>query len=134
MLQVQTKVESSTGMSAIIKLEEFSTRYRLLRVTAWVLKFVDCLKRKWKCKTSKLMICDIKGAEKAWIRDIQGNLKLEKGFYQVKGVLNVIEVEGILRCEGRLGKLICLMKQRNLVCYQRTVSSQILLHKSVIRE
>ena len=64
-LQVQTKVESSTGMSAIIKLEEFSSRYRLLRVTAWVLKFVDCLKRKRKCKTSKLMIYDIKGAEKA---------------------------------------------------------------------
>ena len=51
------------------------------------------------------MICDIKGAEKAWIRDIQGNLKLEKGFDQLKGMLNVIEVEGILRFEGRLGNL-----------------------------
>ena len=59
-LQVQTRVESSTGMSAIIKLEEFSSRYRLSRVTAVVLKFVDCLKRKKKCKTSKLTICDIK--------------------------------------------------------------------------
>ena len=46
------------------------------------------------------MICDIKGAEKAWIRDIQGNLKLEKGFDQLKVMLNVIEAEGILRCEG----------------------------------
>ena len=33
-LQVQRKVKSSTGMSAIIKLEKFSSRYRLLRVTA----------------------------------------------------------------------------------------------------
>ena len=31
-LQVQTKVESSTSMLAIIKLEEFSSRYRLLRL------------------------------------------------------------------------------------------------------
>ena len=82
------------------------------------------------------MICDIKGAEKAWIRDIQGNLKLEKGFYQVKGVLNVIEVEGILRCEGRLGninlpyeaKKPCLLPKdslfKNLVaqeCHQRVI-------------
>ena len=37
-LQVQTKVESNIGMSAIIKLEEFSSR---LRVAAWVLKLVN---------------------------------------------------------------------------------------------
>ena len=104
-LQVHTKAESSTGMSTIIKLEEFSSRYRALRVTAWVLKFVDCLKRKKKCKTFKLMICDIKGAEKAWIRDIQGNLKLEKGLDQLKGMLNVIEEGCILRCEDRLGNM-----------------------------
>ena len=70
-----------------------------------MLKFVDCLKHKRKCETSKLMICDIKEAENSWIRDIQGNLKLEKGFHQLKGMLNVIEVEGILRCEGRLGSM-----------------------------
>ena len=80
------------------------------------------------------MICDIKGAEKAWIRDIQGNLKLEKSFDQLKGMLNVIEVEGILRREGRLGnmnlpyeaKKPCLLQKdslfTNLVvqeCHQR---------------
>ena len=55
-----------------------------------MLKFVDCLKQKGKCKTSKLMVCDIKGAEMAWIRDVQGTLRLEKGFDQLKGMLNVI--------------------------------------------
>ena len=133
-LQVQTKDENSTDMPAIIKLEEFSSKYRLLRVTAWVLKFVDCLMRKRKCKTSKLIVCGIKGAGKAWIRDVQGKLRLEKDFEQLKGMLNIVEVEGILRCEGRLGNMNFPMKQRNLVCYQRTVFSQVLLYKSVIRE
>ena len=148
-LQVQTKVESSTGMPAIIKLEEFSSRYRLLRVTALVLKFVDCLKRKRKCKTSKLMVCEIKGAEKAWIRDVQSKLKLDKGFEQLNSMQNAVEVEGILRCEGRLGNMNlpyeanrpCLLPKdspfTSLVaqeCYQRVMhggvnqSSDILQH------
>ena len=80
------------------------------------------------------MICDIRGAEKAWIRDIQGNLNLEKGFDQLKGLLNVIEVEGILRCEGRLGNMNLPYEAKKELCYQRTVFSQILLCKSVIRE
>ena len=135
-------------MAAIIKLEEFSSRYRLLRVTAWVLKFVDCLKRKMKCKTSKLMTCDIKGAEKAWIRDIQGNLKLEKGFDQLKGMLNVIEVEGILRCEGRLGnmnlpyeaKKTCLLPRDSLLtnlvvqeCHQRVLHGGVNITLAEVR-
>ena len=121
-------------MSAIIKLEEFSSRYRLLRVTAWVFKFVDCLKHKRKCKTSKLKICDIKGAEKAWIRDVQGGLKLEKGFGQLKGMLNVIEVEGILRCEGRLGSMNLPYEAKKPCLLAKDSLSQILLYKSVIRE
>ena len=51
------------------------------------------------------MVCDIKGAEKAWIRDVQGKLRLEKVFEQLKVMLIVVEVEGILRCEGRLGNM-----------------------------
>ena len=102
MLQVQTKAESNTDMTALIKMEELSSRYRLLKVIPWVLKFMDCLKHKSKCKASRLMNCDIKEAEKTWIRDVHGKLRLEKCFEQLKGMLNVTEVEGILRCEGRL--------------------------------
>ena len=81
-------------MSAIIKLKEFSSRYRLLRVRTWVLKFVDCLKHERKCKTSKLIVCDTNEAEKAWIliNDVQGKLRLEKGFEQLKGMLKIVEV------------------------------------------
>ena len=48
------------------------------------------------------MVCDIKEAEKAWIRVVQGKLRLEKGFELLKGMLNVVEVEGILRYEVRV--------------------------------
>ena len=94
------------------------------------------------------MIYDIKGAEKAWIRDIQGNLKLEEGFDQLKGMMNVIEVEGILRCEGRLGnmnlpygaKKPCLLPKdslfTNLVvqeCHQRVMHGGVNATLSEVR-
>ena len=62
------------------------------------------------------MVHDIKEAEKAWIRVVQGKLRLEKGFERLKSMLNEVEVEGILRCKGRLGNRNLPYETKNLVC------------------
>ena len=91
---------------------------RLLRVTAWVFKFLKKLRMKKEEKiitnnmtTNKnqwseemLSVDDLQEAKFTWIRDNQQEVKKDAAnFKQLKNSLNLFEDENnLLRCKGRL--------------------------------
>ena len=75
---------------------------KLLRVTAFVLRFIRCLKKKMQPGTQLLHVEEIQKAEELWIKDTQMMLKGRKSYPQIKAQLAVMEINGILHCQGHL--------------------------------
>lgn len=74
----------SRSISSLIDLDRFSNLQRLLRVTAYVLRFVKNLKERLKGDEqvfeSDISATDLKEAEQCWISDAQRSLRLNKKF------------------------------------------------------
>ena len=74
----------SRSISSLIDLDRFSNLQRLLRVTAYVLRFVKNLKERLKggeqVFESDIGATDLKEAEQCWISDAQRSLRLNKKF------------------------------------------------------
>ena len=113
----------SVNLSEIIKCEEFSTYMSLLRVTAYVLRFIRNVKSKilkqrpytrevYKEQTRQLSADEIHEAETCWIRSIQAKSFVgEINFLQVEKQPKPLRVEQfalffdenkVLRCRGRI--------------------------------
>ncbi|VDI12213.1 Hypothetical predicted protein [Mytilus galloprovincialis] len=92
-----------------IQCKNFSSYYKLIRVTAWVERFISRIK-KISVKTSKILTCEeLKIAEEKWIKFVQrrnysdifsaiyenkpNNLQNQLGLF--------ISDDGFLRCKGR---------------------------------
>ena len=104
--QISTKGNSPFGIDS----RRFSSLTKLLRVTAWVTRFVNKVKKK-STSTGPIQAAEMNAAEELWIRHIQSlhfsnlreaideskpnNLKVQLGVY--------IDERGLLRCRGRLG-------------------------------
>ena len=90
----------------IIPLKGFSSLRRLIRVTAYVLRFVSNVKRKNEKKEltdEDLTQKEIERARELWIREVQGSVLDDEKFDQVKVSLSLYKDDkGILRCGGRL--------------------------------
>ena len=71
-------------------------------MTALVPRFIRCLKKKMKPGTQLLHVEEIQKAEELWIKNTQMMLKGRKSYPQVKTQLAVIEINGVLHCQGRL--------------------------------
>ena len=80
----------------------YSSYGKLLRVTALVLRFIRCLKKKMQPGTQLLHVEEIQKAEELWIKDTQMMLKGRKSYPQIKAQLAVMEINGVLHCQGRL--------------------------------
>ncbi|XP_068723841.1 uncharacterized protein [Montipora capricornis] len=84
----------------------FSSLQRLVRVTAYVLRFVSNVKRKNEKKEltdEDLKQEEIERARELWIREVQGSVLDDEKFDQVKVSLSLYKDDkGILRCGGRL--------------------------------
>eukprot|EP00794_Sanderia_malayensis_P019641 gene19643-21585_t len=89
-----------TAAREIVDPTRYSTKQRLLKVTAWVRRFIECCRQK-KRSCKKLEIEEINCAEEMWIKEVQRELQQDKDFKQTKQALNVSETNGMLRCEGR---------------------------------
>ena len=92
-----TAIEASAA--AIIDCNKYSSLQRLLRVTAYVKRFVHNISRKERI-TGPLSTNEIQEAEILWIKEMQGHLQedeLEKQLGLFK------DEKGIIRCRGRLG-------------------------------
>ena len=93
--------QSTSQVEAILNCEHFSTLGRLLKVTAYVMKFVSVLKTK--IKGTSLTAEDIEGAEMYWVRVSQKMLTQDKQFGLWQQQLGLYcSADGIWRCGGRL--------------------------------
>ena len=98
--------ERKLNLDCIIPLKGFSSLQRLVRVTAYVLRFVSNVKRKNERKEltdEDLKQGEIERARELWIREVQGSVLDDEKFDQVKVSLSLYKDDkGILRCGGRL--------------------------------
>lgn len=101
MLQV-VETKESKGLSVLLSPEKFSSKNRLIRVTAWIYRFIRNCRGKDRLKTAYLNTAELKRAENAWIKEIQSELETQSNYKQLTQQLNIVKVEEVLRCEGRL--------------------------------
>ena len=90
----------------MIDATEYSSFTTLIRVTAYVIRFLMNLKAK---KSGNLTIVreltrnELQNPLTIWLKNVQASMKMEEKFNQVKLSLNVVEDDHrILRCKGRL--------------------------------
>ena len=98
--------ERKLNLDCIIPLKGFSSLQRLIRVTAYVLRFVSNVKRKNEKKEltdEDLKQEEIERTRELWIREVQGSVLDDEKFDQVKVSLSLYKADkGIRRCGGRL--------------------------------
>ena len=103
MMAVQSE---KRGVSKVIEIGRYGSLVRLLRVTAFVLRFIKNLKGK-KAKRDidigRLKVEEIEHAEKVWIEDAQDTIKERADFERLSRQLGIVNNEnGLLVCQGRL--------------------------------
>lgn len=98
-----------SGIGSVVDVSRFSNLQRLLRVTAYVLRFVKNLKAVLSRQNEELVfdsdiaVKEIEEAEQWWILDVQKYLPLNKKFESWKREFGLFtDPDGILRCGGRL--------------------------------
>ena len=88
-------------MTSVIDCERYSTMHKLYRVTAFVLKFIDLLRKR--TTSTGLTTQDLSRSELYWVQDCQRHLEKDKRFatWRVQFGLFMDENE-LWRCGGRL--------------------------------
>ena len=102
---MMTKAEIVSGIAGVIDVNDYSTLQRLVRVTAWIKRFIDNSRAKAKQnekRTGRLEADELKCAEIEWLKSVQSDLKQQTNFKQLVSELGIKEDRAILRCEGRL--------------------------------
>ena len=98
--------EKRLNLDCIIPLEKFSSLQRLMRVTAYVLRFISNLKQSKKKKElidGEVTQEEMDQARELWIKEVQRSVYNDKNFNQVKVSISLFtDDKGILRCGGRL--------------------------------
>ena len=106
----QNAEDQRTGISRVIDIDRFSTFKRLLRVTAYVNRFIENCKTQEK-KTGSLDVREIRTASLIWIRDAQERHYTEvledlnsgrRKHNLVKQLKLYKDEEDLIRCEGRI--------------------------------
>ena len=103
----ETKTESSINLDKILNINKFSCHPRLIRITAYVLRFISNIKRRKKKEDLSLKNYvtkeEVKLAEDKWIVSIQNIFKSDlKRYDQLNNSLKFFVENGIIRCRGRL--------------------------------
>ena len=99
--------EDPGGIGSVINIARYSNLMKLLRVTAYVLRFINSLKkRQVDSQNSKQVLCvgGIEAAEKVWIVHMQDKFQKEPKFKNIKVQLGLCKEDGLLVCKGRLGE------------------------------
>ena len=119
-------------LGGIICCKDYSSLPHLLRVTAYVMKFVKMLK----CKTKKLDVlpstdvtaADLLDAEILWLQESQRSLVEEGKFEMWKKQFGLhVDENGLLRCKGRLGNADLPVSTRHpvLLCKKHPLTSLV---------
>lgn len=100
-----TGVTSKFGISNVIEINAFSRLGRLLRVTAWVRRFLfnlQCIRNDTEKREGMLCGSEIAEAERIWIKSSQDELKSNRNYEDLATKLKLMDHGGLLRCKGRL--------------------------------
>ena len=101
---IKLVVIECVGVSKIIELSNYSKLSKVLNVTALLLIFVDCLRRKLE-SPCQVNLSYLTKAEGLWILDVQRELVAQGNFSVLKHQLDLFRDElGIWRCGGRFDK------------------------------
>ena len=98
-------VKEAKDISQVIDINRYSTFGKLLRVTAYVLRFIRNLKDRKEGKElerGNLGVTEIRLAEKYWVQQAQLTLKNDINFKKIAFQLNIVEMDGVYVCKGRL--------------------------------
>ncbi len=108
----ESPTPTHTSIAQIITPTRFSDLQRLLRTTAWVLRFANARKNVTVCKRETLQVHEIENARNVWIREIQNeaygdefaNLQREKTprLPLVRQLRLFTLDDNIIRCGGRI--------------------------------
>ena len=101
------KNENNYGIQNLINISRFNDYLKLLRITAYVMRFVNNLEQKVKKQSLNLQFLQpivIENAEFEWIRIAQKEFSSNKSYFnQLKIKFGVFfDNQNILRCGGRL--------------------------------
>ena len=94
--------KSPQGLEAIIDLQRYDSQHKVIRITAWVYRFVNNARMNDRVVSKTLSIDETRSAEVNWIKQIQGKTKSCENFQQLQNQLNLKVEDGILKCHGRL--------------------------------
>lgn len=96
------KTQGPPTITKVVDIDRKGTLKKLLRVTAWVFRFIRNLEPGSEKTKGKLTREELIVAQNKWIEAVQLDLKRRKKFVGFKRVLELDEVGGVLRCVGRL--------------------------------
>ena len=99
--------EESPSVDNVMDIDKYGDMLRLLRVTSYVMRFIENLKKKVKktelCLTKYPTAEEMKRAQDMWVRANQMSLKQQRGIDQTMVQLNCkVGEDGIIRCHGRM--------------------------------
>ena len=100
-----TEAEQSSGIAAVIDVNDYSSLQRLVRMTAWVRRFIDNARGSAKDNeksAGRLGMDELKRAEIEWLKSVQNDLRKQGNFKQIVSELDIKEDRNVLRCGGRL--------------------------------
>ena len=95
--------ENNDRVDNVVNVEKFTSLNKLLRVTAWVRRFINNVKeqrKKGELKKGGLKVEEIKEAEKVSIKDAQRMMEESADFEKVKIQLGIVVNNDLLVCRG----------------------------------
>jgi len=94
----------TTGLENVIDASRYSTFEKLVRVTAWVKRFIHNLRVRSEEKRAagKLKVEELLEAEREIIIAAQSKMKGNDNYKQLESELRLVERAGIVRCRGRM--------------------------------
>ena len=92
-------------MNEVLNINKYSNFKKLVRITSWVLRFINNINKKIKkseVSLRDLRVDELKTAEEYLIKSNQKNLLNEKNISKYNYLNLTIDKKGLIRCTGRL--------------------------------
>ena len=101
-LTLKIESENEAGIDQIIDEQKYSDYNKLIRISAYVNRFVNNAKKGTIKIKFDLKKCEITKAEEYWIKVLQLRLTKDKKFEKIKVQLRIFNENGFLRSKGRI--------------------------------
>ena len=124
------KVSDVVSIVNVIDVCRYSSKEKLVRVTAFVLRFAQNCKARIRREggvTGGLTVEEILSAEKSWVQTVQAGLKERTSFGQLVNQLGLVEIEGCFVLQRQTGsiRLTARSKTSNLTRQQASLYQSV---------